>query len=113
MAAYSQAFAVGGVVGNVGGTLSAVLNKPVVTVRNLVVALPEVAKRGAAGVRNTVAAVPGVLTGGPIKSTSTKIVVPLPGPGIVDAQLAQIPGEFGVDVASGGGSVDVTIVTGH
>jgi hypothetical protein len=39
--------------------------------------------------------------------------VPFPRPDIVDAQLAWIPGEFGVDVASGGGSVDVPIAAGH
>jgi len=102
----------GGVVGGTLGTTAAVLKNLVPTVKAVVSALPAAAVSGGVALTNVVGAVPNLLTGAPVKSTSSSILVPLPGLKILDANLA-VPGTLGVNAYVGGSpGVLVTVKTG-
>ena len=111
----APAAGLGGVLGNTAGTGVAVLTHPVATGKNALLALPKAATQGGKALIQVVRAGPGVLTGGSIASSSTPIVVPLPGPGILNASLG-VPDEVGGSLKTGtgpSGSVRLTVVTGR
>lgn len=115
MSLQASAAGLGGVVGNTAGTGVAVLSRPVVTARNALLALPEASRQGARALINVVKATPAVLTGGPIASSATPIVAPLPGPGILNANFG-VPNEIGGSLKTGtgsSGSVRLTVTTGR
>lgn len=101
----------------VKGTLEvvkAVLTEPGVSLANIVKALPDVANDAVAGVANVANALPPILLGtSPLQTTSQTVVVPLPGPAFLNADLVNLnAGELGVKVSLAS-PLTITLTTGQ
>ncbi len=100
----------------VQGTLAVVkgvLNEPVVSLGNIVKALPDILNDTVAGVANVANALPPLLLGtSPLQTTTQTIIVPLPGPAFLNADLVKINGALGVNVSLAG-PLTITLTTGR
>ena len=100
----------------VQGTLAvvkAVLTEPGVSLGNIVKALPDVVNDTVAGVANVANALPPALLGtSPQQRTTQTIIVPLPGPAFLNADLVNISGEVGVNVKLAS-PLTITLTTGR
>lgn len=101
------------VVQNTLAVVKAVLAEPGVSLSNIVKALPDVLNDTVAGVTNVANALPPALLGtSPQQRTTQTIIVPLPGPAFLNADLVNISGEVGVNVKLAS-PLTITLTTGR
>lgn len=109
----APAQAAGPIVDNVVATVQSVLASPSSTITNVIKALPVVLDSTAAGFANVSSVVaPALLGTGPIQTSTQTIVVPLPGPAFLNADLVKINGVLGANVSLSN-PITVTLTTGQ
>lgn len=103
----------GPIVQNTLLVVKAVLAEPGVSLGNIVKALPDIANDTVAGVANVANALPpALLRTTPQQRTTQTIIVPLPGPAFLNADLVNIQGEVGVKVTAAS-PLTITLTTGR
>jgi len=103
----------GPIVQNTLLVVKAVLAEPGVSLGNIVKALPDIANDTVAGVANVANALPpALLRTTPQQSTTQTIIVPLPGPAFLNADLVDIKGEVGVKITAAS-PLTITLTTGR
>ncbi|WP_295686732.1 hypothetical protein [uncultured Nevskia sp.] len=103
----------GPIVQNTLLVVKAVLAEPGVSLSNIVKALPDIANDTVAGVANVGNALPpALLRTSPQQRTTQTIIVPLPGPAFLNADLVNIQGEVGVKVTMAS-PLTITLTTGQ
>lgn len=106
------AHAAGSVVENGAAIVKSVLADVPGTLTNVISSLPALTNNTVAGIANVGNAVgPVVLGTSPLQTTSQTIVVPLPGPPFLNADLINVKGALGVNVVASG-PIIVTLTTG-
>lgn len=101
------------VVQNTLAVVKAVLTEPGVSLTNIVKALPDITNDTVAGVANVANALPPILLGtSPLQNTTQTVVVPLPGPAFLNADLVNIKGALGVNVNLAS-PLTITLTTGQ
>ncbi len=103
----------GPIVQNTVEVLKAVFAYPNTSLGNIVKALPDILNDTVAGVANVGNALPPALfRTSPQQTTTQTIIVPLPGPAFLNANLVNIQGEIGVNVTLAS-PLTITLTTGQ
>lgn len=103
----------GPIVQNTVEVLKAVFAEPNASLSNIVKALPDITNDTVAGVTNVGNALPpALLRTSPQQTTTQTIIVPLPGPAFLNADLVKIQGEIGVNVTLAS-PLTITLTTGQ